>query len=76
MQVLDTPRRGDKHYMGLPPSRLVTIHATVHNADPRWPMIEPNTVCSACGRGPKHPDGEIMQVLSVFKMLAMSHARG
>jgi hypothetical protein len=51
-----TPPSDSKSIRGMPPSRTLTCYQTIQRADPRWPMVPPNSVCLECGKGPKHED--------------------
>jgi len=41
----------------MPPERMVTFSMTVHRADPRWPLVKPNSVCLECGKDPTTTGG-------------------
>lgn len=44
----------------LPPYRTVSFMSTVHRADPRWPLVKPNSVCLECGKDPTNDGGKLL----------------
>jgi len=45
---------------GLPPERTLSLMTGIHRADPRWPLVKPNSVCLECGKDPTSADGKLL----------------
>jgi hypothetical protein len=56
LTVRTPPADSKLAFRGLPPARTLMCYQTIARADPRWPMVPPNSVCLECGKGPKHED--------------------
>lgn len=44
----------------LPPERTITLMHAIHRADPRWPLVKPNSVCLECGNEPNITCGKLL----------------
>lgn len=44
--------------MGFPPLRSVELRMPVYRADPRFPLMKPNSMCLECGKVPQRIDPE------------------
>eukprot|EP00574_Skeletonema_japonicum_P007860 CAMPEP_0201727516 /NCGR_PEP_ID=MMETSP0593-20130828/12545_1 /ASSEMBLY_ACC=CAM_ASM_000672 /TAXON_ID=267983 /ORGANISM="Skeletonema japonicum, Strain CCMP2506" /LENGTH=500 /DNA_ID=CAMNT_0048219349 /DNA_START=67 /DNA_END=1569 /DNA_ORIENTATION=- len=44
----------------LPPQRTLSLMNGVHRADPRWPLVKPNSVCLECGKDPTSAGGKLL----------------
>jgi hypothetical protein len=54
IQHVPTSPRPDTE--GIPPIRTLETMMTVHRADPRWPLVKPNSSCLECGIAAKSKD--------------------
>ena len=43
-----------------PPERTLSLMTAVHRADPRWPLVKPNSVCLECGKDPTKTCGKLL----------------